>query len=471
MRRLAFAAAVLLAGWAAADGVDARGWTSGQKAAGTATVLGAVAPEPVVVTLPKAMAKAIKGPTLLVYFSPTCPHCRHVAAELVELSKRLGDTATVIGVATSGSKPADIEEFRATYKLPFEIVHDTGGAIGSAMGARSTPSAMLVDRVGAELQATGLWYPYSPGTDALVALRVGGGSFAAFERDVYQGNPACFSCHVQEAESWLMTHHGAAWGTLVRKGDDDDPKCTGCHVTGAGQPTGWTPGDDVLTDVGCESCHSAGGPHDGATVDARATCVGCHDAEHSIAFSVEKGLPHIDHFRTNTVTPEAWREVVEAVRGGDAARCSPSPTPPPSAPPPAPRATRPRPRTGRPPATPPRCRPWRSTSAVRGRRVCPLPRDARPPGSARSDVAGLPHRGRGGLRGLPRPRRRARRRGRRQGQHRGPGRLVPRLRHRGRLHVVPHDRLGSAVGPRQGPAQGQARSVRWACVTLVSVPF
>jgi thiol-disulfide isomerase/thioredoxin len=320
MRKVALAAAVLLAGWAFADGVDARGWTSGQKAAGTATVLGPVAPEPVVVTLPKAMAKAIKGPTLLVYFSPTCPHCRHVAAELVALSKRLGESATVIGVATSGSKPADIEEFRATYQIPFEIVHDTGGAIGSAMGARSTPSAMLVDRVGAELQATGLWYPYSPGTDALVALRVGGGSFAAFERDVYQGNPACFSCHVQEAESWLMTHHGAAWGTLVRKGDDDDPKCTGCHVTGAGQPTGWTPGNEVLTDVGCEACHSAGGPHDGARVDARTTCVGCHDAEHSIAFSVEKGLPHIDHFRTNTVTPEAWREVVEAVRGGDAPR-------------------------------------------------------------------------------------------------------------------------------------------------------
>ena len=48
----------------------------------------------------------------------------------------------------------------------------------------------------------------SPDLPVLVA---GGGSFAAFERDVYQGNPACFSCHVQEAESWLISSPSEAF--------------------------------------------------------------------------------------------------------------------------------------------------------------------------------------------------------------------------------------------------------------------
>lgn len=319
-RAAAALAIALLGGLALADGLDARGWTAGQIAVGTPKVLGPIAEEPVVIELPKALAKRIKGKAFLFYFSATCPHCKHVAPEVAALARSLAGQADVIGIATSGSSPDAVAAFSTTYDLGFEIVSDADGAIGRAMGARSTPSSLLVERVGKELRVIDVWYPYSPGTDALVQMRASGIPFSSFAKGQYQGNTPCFACHQQEAESWALTHHSIAWGTLVEAGSQQDPACTSCHVTGAGQPTGWTPGDDDLTDVGCESCHGPGGPHDGERVDAKTTCAGCHDAKHSIAFSLDKGLPLIDHFLTNTLEAPAWRERREALIEGKASR-------------------------------------------------------------------------------------------------------------------------------------------------------
>jgi len=46
--------------------------------------------------------------------------------------------------------------------------------------------------------------------------------------------------------------------------------------------------------------------------------VGCHDADHSIAFSVEKGLPHIDHSASAGLSDEVLREKILAIRKGEA---------------------------------------------------------------------------------------------------------------------------------------------------------
>ncbi len=321
-RWLVFVLAVAT-GLAGAATLDARGWQTGTTAANTAKVLGPVSETPIELALPASLAKRITSPTLLFYFSPSCPHCVSVAPEVGALAKRLAGKITVIGVAAGGtSTPAIVSYFKSTHGWDFEVLRDEDRAIGAAMGAQSTPSALLVERVGSKLIAKDIWYPYSAGTDVLVEMRASPGDpFAPFRERTYVGPRACAACHVQEEESWLVSHHSIAWGTLVRGGHDTDAACVNCHVTGAGQPGGWTPdGPDALVDVGCEACHGPGGPHDGTRTEPRTTCEGCHDKKHSIHFSYEKGLPLLDHFRTQGLDIETLRAERRALMQGEGPR-------------------------------------------------------------------------------------------------------------------------------------------------------
>ena len=108
MKRVVLLLPLLIAGLALATG-DPRGWSDGQPAANAATYM---ARAPLAeVTFPKAFAKTLKRPTLVVYFSPTCPHCRHVAPELGKLADRLGKRADLVLVASSSVADASIEEW------------------------------------------------------------------------------------------------------------------------------------------------------------------------------------------------------------------------------------------------------------------------------------------------------------------------------------------------------------------------
>ena len=79
------------------------GWTAGQVAAGTATVL--KAPDPLKIELPDTIAPLIKGDTALFYFSPTCPHCQHAMPEINQLASEPGNGLTWIGVALGAADP------------------------------------------------------------------------------------------------------------------------------------------------------------------------------------------------------------------------------------------------------------------------------------------------------------------------------------------------------------------------------
>ena len=89
-----------------------------------------------------------------------------------------------------------------------------------------------------------------------------------------------------------------------------------------GEESGFQLGDhqSPLSNVGCESCHGPSGPHDGQPQDATATCEGCHDAEHSINFSVAKGMPHIDHYIANGMSDKELDKRIEAISDGTAAK-------------------------------------------------------------------------------------------------------------------------------------------------------
>ncbi|MFK7928309.1 MAG: multiheme c-type cytochrome [Myxococcota bacterium] len=293
------------------------GWTPGTPARNASRVLAGI-PEPVELDLPSALADRIEGPTLLVYFSPTCPHCQHAQPELNDVARRIAGTGKVIGVSSGATSVDAMNAYIKTYKVAYPLIHDSERTMGAAMGARSTPSVLYVERKGKKILAKDAFYPFRSGTGSLLVQRVLGAPFAGFDPDRYHGTATCAACHVDEAASWMLTHHSVAWDTLLARDADKKEECVGCHVTGKDTPTGWAAdgGRDHLVDVGCESCHGPGGPHDGKADVATESCAGCHDKKHSIAFSVEKGLPHLDHYRGAALDSEAFTAELRALHTG-----------------------------------------------------------------------------------------------------------------------------------------------------------
>jgi thiol-disulfide isomerase/thioredoxin len=296
--------ALLSAAALADDLLDDRGWHSGTPAAGAAALTGARTPQPV--TLPAIVADRVTRRTFLFYFSPTCGHCQAAAPEVVRLAAGEDLDLDVLGVASSNASPGQLEAFNKEFGVNFPVVVDAEREFATAVGARSTPTVIVVepDGVGG-LLATDAYYPWYVGAGAVLKMRLDPAApFAHFKPGVYQGRVACSACHTQETEGWMLSHHSIAYGTLYTRERAGDLKCVGCHVTGLGEESGFQMGDhrSALAGVTCEACHSAGGPHDGQPGDAAAACVGCHDADHSVAFGYEKGLPHIDHYLANALS-------------------------------------------------------------------------------------------------------------------------------------------------------------------------
>lgn len=340
------------------------GWSPGVVAGNTGPALSPI--EPVQVAFPDAVASRVQGPTAILYFGPTCPHCRHAMPELNALAALQPDLA-FLGVATGQTTPEALEEFRTTFQITFPLIIDADRGFARATGARSTPSLYLVQPAPAGTVATSgeatapgstvltvteAFLPYARGTAPVIAMRRNalGQRLGADGQPLppdpfrdfrgYQGVRACATCHGDEATSWAITHHAGAYMTLYARDQAEDLACVGCHVAGMGSggfgtlqardPAlgGFEVGDHSSphTDVGCEACHGPSGPHDGdpaATAgggDATASCAGCHDAKHSIAFTVEKAMPFIDHYAAVGMDDETLRARLDALADGTAAR-------------------------------------------------------------------------------------------------------------------------------------------------------
>jgi 2',3'-cyclic-nucleotide 2'-phosphodiesterase (5'-nucleotidase family) len=121
------------------------------------------------------------------------------------------------------------------------------------------------------------------------------------EVDRYLGAEACARCHQPEYEQWKEGPHGHAWATLVDVGMDTNAECVSCHVTGAGEATGFRSAQTHpdLTNVQCESCHQMGTLHE-STGDrgelVADSCVGCHDQENSPDFDPVSYMERIRHW-------------------------------------------------------------------------------------------------------------------------------------------------------------------------------
>ena len=297
-----------------------------QVAAGTAAVLKPATPAPL--KLPRFVFEKITGPTAIFYFAPGCPHCQDAMPAVNALAK--DNTVTWLGIASARATRSEVADFVTTYGVGFEVIQDDlNSAFSSAVGARSTPSVYIVEPSTAPVAEytvtiTDAYTPFGRGMAGLFTLRQNlSNPFGGFT--TYQGPRVCGSCHQQEHRSWVITHHASAYRTLYTRERAEDPKCVGCHVTGMGEPGGFVSGDhgSPHRDVGCEACHGPGGPHNpvqATAVDPTASCVTCHDKDHSIAFSVQKGLPHIDHFKANSMSDDELRARIMAIGSGEAER-------------------------------------------------------------------------------------------------------------------------------------------------------
>jgi hypothetical protein len=123
----------------------------------------------------------------------------------------------------------------------------------------------------------------------------------AAPKKAYAGAEACADCHRAAYEQWKATPHARAFDALVKGGQDFNPACISCHVTGY-REGGFrnfrsTPG---FAGVQCESCHGPSGEHaanPAARTPGRAgECRACHDKIQSPKFDQAGALRRILHW-------------------------------------------------------------------------------------------------------------------------------------------------------------------------------
>ncbi len=119
----------------------------------------------------------------------------------------------------------------------------------------------------------------------------------------YLGVGTCQSCHLEAFEVYMKTAHATAYHTLSSQFVHRDTNCVGCHVTGYGEPGGFTGirprGAMVdLVDVQCEACHGPGSEHsrDGSYREAAVgSCVKCHTESDDPEFDYDTDWPKVAH--------------------------------------------------------------------------------------------------------------------------------------------------------------------------------
>ncbi len=123
-------------------------------------------------------------------------------------------------------------------------------------------------------------------------------------RPTYSGGESCVDCHEAADRFWRTTTHATAYATLEEGHKHLDLSCVGCHVTGYRRPGGSTALHvGSLKSVQCEACHGPGSAHvDASGADdplslvlrtPEATCIGCHNQEHSDQFNYRTYLGRI----------------------------------------------------------------------------------------------------------------------------------------------------------------------------------
>jgi peroxiredoxin len=267
-------------------------------------------------------------PAVLVFFLHTCPHCHRALETLKTQLAALPDAKRPALVAISIlNRPSEVEASLREAGLDFFPVYvDPDERIRGAYGALSgVPVLFGIDAQGRLAWRVDGWRDERdpPLMRIRLARLAGEKPPMLLHATGYSGDEFCAACHPSQHDSWLLTAHSEAFDTLVRHGAERDAQCVGCHVVGFGKPGGYDLAKPVreLEGVGCETCHGRGGPHltpahaPGGSYEA--TCLGCHDAKHSLGFDYATFLPRISHAANAALanaSPDERRRRLEELR-------------------------------------------------------------------------------------------------------------------------------------------------------------
>jgi hypothetical protein len=118
----------------------------------------------------------------------------------------------------------------------------------------------------------------------------------------YAGAEACRECHEEPFLIWDESGHRRAILTLVEAGQEYNPLCVSCHVTGHGEPDGFhnLTASPERADVQCEACHGPGAAHvespaAGYGDTGAERCASCHTPENSPDYQFQAYWERIRH--------------------------------------------------------------------------------------------------------------------------------------------------------------------------------
>ena len=123
--------------------------------------------------------------------------------------------------------------------------------------------------------------------------------------EIYAGSSQCSDCHKKQYRSWQQTQHSKSYATLAERGQEYNPECLACHVTG-GTISATSPDSkktlllflpEKRRSVSCETCHGPAAVHCEAPetylpvrTPKPEICVTCHTPEQDNGFSFEEKL-------------------------------------------------------------------------------------------------------------------------------------------------------------------------------------
>ena len=277
---------------------------------------------------PRFELASLRGkPALLIFFLHTCPHChealRFLKGALAALPE--AERPPLVGISIANRTWSVQETLKEEGLDFFPILFDADASIRNAYGAiQGVPVVFLLDAEGRIVSRTDGWS--GERDSALLRMRLaklaGQQVPMLLHATGYSGNEVCSVCHEAETATWELTDHATAFDTLVRHGADGRAECVSCHVVGYGKPGGYQVAqpDRALEGVGCETCHGRGGPHLSPDFmkehGYEATCLGCHNPEHSLGFEFASFLPRVSHAanRANLTLPPEERAKLLASR-------------------------------------------------------------------------------------------------------------------------------------------------------------
>jgi cytochrome c biogenesis protein CcmG/thiol:disulfide interchange protein DsbE len=86
-------------------------------------------------------------PAIVNFWASWCGPCRREAPELAQLSRQLGQRATLVGVDWSDGA-GSAKDFVRQYGWRFPVLRDPDGSVGNRFGINGLPTSFVLDAQG-----------------------------------------------------------------------------------------------------------------------------------------------------------------------------------------------------------------------------------------------------------------------------------------------------------------------------------